>query len=196
MQRFDEKDGGRKMIATARDIRDYEFDPALKYMHEFRENVYQVQKDGQLYILKAPRDLRRAGAPVEGLNREIEALRRAEGIDGVARLVQQYDSDGMPAILKTYFDGQCMMDTQGFRLTRDMYIQLMDITKMMHGRGVAYLDLHSENILVSPDGQVGLTDFDVCDIRGQISERKFEMRKNDDLERLRYLAKDFNGGIQ
>ncbi len=88
-------------------------------------------------------------------NREMRQLRRAEGIEGVPRVL------GRPArnvYLREFLEGTALPRAKTPPVA--FFDRLMEITTALHARGITHNDLHKEaNVIVRPDGSPGLLDF-------------------------------------
>jgi predicted Ser/Thr protein kinase len=87
--------------------------------------------------------------------REARQLKRAEGIEGVPRLLAV---PGPNVFIREYFPGvpvpAAPPTSSGF------YDRLRAIALALHARGITHNDLHKEaNVIVRPDGTPGLLDF-------------------------------------
>jgi hypothetical protein len=96
--------------------------------------------------------------------RESLALRRLAGLPGIPEGLEPRSIEGRPlpnAVAHPYIAGHPL--SKGERLRDDFFTDLGGLLRAVHGRDVAYVDLHKrENILVDEAGRPWLIDFQVC----------------------------------
>jgi len=125
-----------------------------------RPEVRLVSLDGELAVLKdydcgGTRFKRLMGAYL--IHREAAALRRAEGIANVPRLLAMPEAS---ALLMSYVEAVPAISLEQGRLGERFFERLTEMVAALHGRGIAHGDLEKlDNILVTPDGQPALVDF-------------------------------------
>jgi len=91
------------------------------------------------------------------LRRELSAMQRLQGVDGVPQDAFRVDRD---AIAYRHQPGCVLHKLPRVQLSPDFFPALERLVIAMHQRGVAHLDLrYRHNILVREDGSPGLIDF-------------------------------------
>lgn len=129
------------------------------------------------------RDVSAAPLPVRPLawlllRREARALRAAEGVARIPRLLET----GRRHLLRTYLPGRPLHEAG--HPSPEFFEGARDILEALHARGVTHNDLHKEpNILQDEDGRPALVDFQlasVCRRRGAW----FRMCVREDLRHL------------
>ncbi len=137
--------------------------------------IYQVERDGTLYVLKAVN--LSWTTPLKKYVGEREALLRASTVLGITHLVQDYGkiedlcgSEHYKAMLKEYAEGDPVGAFELSDPQRERYAsQLTAIAKALHRCGISGLDLLPENVIASSDRQqITLIDF----YRGEIDSAK------------------------
>ncbi len=124
-------------------------DPRLRFCRNLQSynsqssRIYQVERDGVLYVLKA------AGFIAA---KERDALSETLDVPGITHLVEDYClvKPFSAIFLKEYAEGSllkriCWSERQLFKS------QVMDTVKALHARQFFNLDIHDENFIVSPD---------------------------------------------
>lgn len=116
--------------------------------------------------------------------REMSALTRAQGIDGVPTLGP---SAGPFAVVTEYLDTQSVLEAPAEMMTEGFFERLRGAVESLHTRGVAHGDLKNlSNILVSADGQPFLVDFTSAFTTGSnpIAALIFPLLCEDDLKAI------------
>lgn len=93
------------------------------------------------------------------VNREVKALKRLQGIEGVASCQRRL---GPYAVLYPFVEGESLKDLarSGETVPQEFFLRLEKLVMQMHRRGVAHLDMRNMgNILRTRDGQPHLIDF-------------------------------------
>ena len=91
------------------------------------------------------------------IRRELAALKRLQGIDGIAGKAFRIDKH---AIAVEFLEGDAIDGIDPKRVTVDYLEKLEGLIAVMHSRGIVHLDLRGlGNMLVRPDGTPGLIDF-------------------------------------
>jgi hypothetical protein len=91
------------------------------------------------------------------LRRELRALRRLDGIDGVPAAAFRVDAH---AIAARFVEGLTLGKVEAERLTTPFFEQLEQLLQTIHARGIVHLDLRgSGNMLMQPDGRPAVIDF-------------------------------------
>lgn len=91
------------------------------------------------------------------LRRELRALRRLEGIDGVPSAAFRVDAH---AIAARYVDGETLGKVAPEALTTRFFESLERLLQSIHARGIVHLDLRGTgNLLMRPDGRPAVIDF-------------------------------------
>ena len=158
------------------------FNTDLLFRKAFKCNVYEVEKNGEIYILKF-----RFYDPRDFLGTEAKALKLAYNLTGITHLVEEYHQKGeLQAILKEYAKGRTLRE--GEHLNENLQKQLSNTVYNFHQKGISGLDiLKSENIIVSDDeSNIFLFDFDRCIFREE--EFDFENLREKDLFNLEYIC--------
>jgi hypothetical protein len=89
--------------------------------------------------------------------RELSALRRLQGLDGIPRNVTRVDA---LAFAYHYVDGNPLRLTSYRQLSPDFFCRYEQLLEAMHARGIAHLQLGGgSNVLVTPELQPVLLDF-------------------------------------
>lgn len=127
------------------------------------------------------------------LARERRALRAADGLEGVPRLLDSPQALAAPSLdgrvpppgrclLRSWIEGAPLSEAE--RLPGDFFDWLDALVGELHARGVCHNDLHKEqNVLVRRDGRPALIDFQLASVhrgRGLVFRRRCE----DDLRHL------------
>jgi RIO-like serine/threonine protein kinase len=87
--------------------------------------------------------------------RECRQLRRADGVEGVPRLLARPAPN---VYLREYLEGTPLPRAPA--PPREFFDRLARIAAALHARGVTHNDLHKEaNVIVRPDGSPGVIDF-------------------------------------
>jgi hypothetical protein len=96
--------------------------------------------------------------------REAAAFRQLAGLEGIPTLCGDvYDEDRRlaNAVAHDYVPGHPLAPRE--RPDDDFFPRLLRLVEVVHGRAVAYVDLHKrENVIVGDDGRPWLVDFQVC----------------------------------
>jgi len=125
--------------------------------------VYEVERGSQVYVLKA----RKAGesddempmpndrTAEQHLRREKEVLEKAVDVEGIIHLVHDYGIvEGYRAILEEFAEGEALDDRHGESVRSLAIEQLKRTVAELHSLGIANIDLHQQNLIVSPDGSM------------------------------------------
>lgn len=165
-----------------------ELDDGLTLVDTFKRRVCKVRRDGKDYILKFGAMYRR----------EAEILRAADGVEGMTHLVKDYGlldyRDGISeafGILKEYAPGSILTEATILPGIEDILCQMDRTVEELHDRGIANLDLHEENVVLSDDGErLTLIDLDTAHFRAGPDEAfayLFDMQVKQDLYHLSQL---------
>jgi serine/threonine protein kinase len=121
--------------------------------------------------------------------RERRVLRRLIGFEGVPQLVGTIRRD---AIVQSFVPGE-PLDAGKFReRPRDVFEQILEITRRLHEVGVFHLDLHQrKNVLVDGEGRVHLVDFGAAVALGPLARRILGgvLRHADRQAAFKYMAR-------
>ena len=141
-------------------------------------------RDGAQVVLKEARP--HAGLSSDGadavtrLRREGEMLGRLAGVDGVPAARDRFELGEHEFLVVDHVDGQSLNQVYGkqypllhpdagkremadyTRWALDVHAQVGRILSEIHARDIVYGDLHLHNVLVRPDGQAALVDFEVA----------------------------------
>jgi hypothetical protein len=98
------------------------------------------------------------------LGREVRALRRLDGIEGLPRLIEWRGPD---AFAMTVVDGEPLSGANRDRAAADFPEQLAALAAQIHARGVVHLDLRGRrNVLVRRNGSPGVVDLGASVLTG------------------------------
>lgn len=163
----------------------YSIDEALHFSNGGGVYVGTDRRTGEKVVLKEARP--HAGLSGDGadavtrLGRERDVLERLAGIGAVPRFVDFFAVGEHQFLVMEHVEGEplnkelvrrCPLITQAVsheelasyaHWVSTVYEGVEAAIAAIHGRGVAYGDLHMFNIIVRPDGQVALVDFEVAD---------------------------------
>lgn len=91
------------------------------------------------------------------LRRELRALERLAGIDGIPALERRV---GRWILVMTYYRGRDVGRVPAEEQDDAFYARLLALVREMHSRGVVHLDLRQRrNVLVQPNGLPAIIDF-------------------------------------
>lgn len=91
------------------------------------------------------------------LAREVRALARLRGIDGVPADAFRLDGAAMAA---RFVPGTILAKLEPAQVTPDFLERLEDLLRAIHARGIVHLDTRgASNVLMRPDGSPGIIDF-------------------------------------
>ena len=122
--------------------------------------VYRVERDGRSWVVKdfAQRSLlvrQTIGRAL--LGRELRALQRLHGIDGVPQHVFRVDAN---AIAAEFIPGTTLGQVPSEQLDTAFFAALERLLQAVHARGIVHLDTRGTgNMLRRPDGNPALIDF-------------------------------------
>jgi hypothetical protein len=122
--------------------------------------VFRVEAAGRSWVVK---DFSRRAVWVRYtigrflLRRELRALQRLDGIDGVPQRAFRIDGD---AIAAEFMPGETLGQVPPEQMTLPFFIQLERLLNDVHSRGIVHLDTRGTgNMLRRPDGRPALIDF-------------------------------------
>lgn len=122
--------------------------------------VFRVQCGGRTWVVK---DFSRRGFWVRHtigpllLRRELRALQRLDGIDGVPERAFRIDRD---AIAAEFIPGVTLGQVPGDVMDSAFFTDLEHLLNAVHARGIVHLDTRGTgNMLRRPDGKPALIDF-------------------------------------
>ena len=174
------------------------FDHNMEFVRDLTPNrksqgkaIYQVGLEGSLYIMKIVSTRESYQIDREELLKERDVLERARGIENITNLLNFYDHvPEYVAILKEYAEGD---ELKGLNRPFDkngIKKRLHHTITAFHDRGIAGLDPHKENIIISPDGKQGtFNDFNIAYFREECTADFFESLKKRDYTSLRSAFK-------
>ncbi len=168
-------------------------DSDLKYIKNLNApeyNVFQVQKDTSIYVLKfSPLDKRRG---VNHILNEKRALKKAKNINGITHLVKDYGIiNNTIAILKEYADGHNLQYIGAIRDGKNLKSQIRKIVYELHNLGMSFIDPSETNIIISHDrSKATLIDLGTC-IFKEDSVEKFNAWEKEDISHLSDVFKDY-----
>ena len=91
------------------------------------------------------------------LRRELRALQRLDGIDGVPQRAFRIDGD---AIAAEFIPGTTLGQVAAEQMTAPFFVALERLLNDVHARGIVHLDTRGTgNMLLRPDGRPALIDF-------------------------------------
>jgi calcium-dependent protein kinase len=125
---------------------------------------------GQPVVIKRSRKGRKGRGDRENPGQEIEKLRRLNcegGHPSVVRIIEAFETaDHFVLVMeKLNSDLYNVVADKGRLCELDAHKYLTDITsglEFIHGHGIAHRDISLENLLLSNDGKVVITDFGLC----------------------------------
>ncbi len=133
-----------------------------------RPDLRVVDLDGRRLIVKDFRGSDRLFRALIGpilIRREMGALRRLLGVDGVPRLVGRIDRH---ALAMEHISGRSLDTVEPGALDDGFYQRLQEVIDAMHSRGVAHCDLRSRgNVMLGDDDRPYIVDFAACVFRGR-----------------------------
>jgi predicted Ser/Thr protein kinase len=122
--------------------------------------VFRVEAAGRAWVVK---DFSRRALWVRCtigrflLRRELRALQRLDGIDGVPQRAFRIDRD---AIAAEFIPGTTLGQVAAEQMTTPFFIALERLLADVHARGIVHLDTRGTgNMLLRPDGRPALIDF-------------------------------------
>lgn len=167
--------------------------------------VYQVKDMKRYRIIKfsAPSDK----WTLRHILKENEALKRAQGIDGIVQRIEFYDQrklcqldspyGDVVGLLKEYIPGKTLeqIKDSAIRLPKAFITgsenqkMLESAVKELHQRGIAYLDLTPRNIIISQSKKPYIIDPGTAILKEEVSKIRFLKEKQRDLKCLEWLLK-------
>lgn len=125
-----------------------------------RPEVRLIEADGERAVVK---DYGRSGTWVKRLVgaylacREAAALRRAEGIENIPRLLAKPSAW---SLVTEHIEAEQVTQLEAPRLERRFFERLTEMIRALHRRGIAHGDIEKlDNILITPAGEPALVDF-------------------------------------
>jgi len=123
-----------------------------------RPNVLHVRRNGTDMVLK----MGEKGSI--GIERAV--LERTTDSEGYTPMISDwFVVDNYAGVLKEFIEGRTLERNE--RLTQRQYSHLKGAVKYLHGKGVYFLDIHPENVLITPECVPRLFDFDLCTLDNQ-----------------------------
>ncbi|MDD5253649.1 MAG: serine/threonine-protein kinase [Candidatus Nanoarchaeia archaeon] len=150
--------------------------------------VYQVEKEGVLYILK-PFD-RNDDWQRRHIERESLVLQGAHDIEGITHLVHDYgEINRYIAILKEFAEGEDLDQLGGQLNNTQLQSQVEETVRGLHDLGYASMDIRPTNIVIGPnESYAKIIDLGYCGLRNDVSGNEFERMKSNDFHSLERLA--------
>jgi len=114
-------------------------------------------------VLKQSRQHNFFGLPMHWLgelicDHEVSILRRLEHVPGTPRFLGRY---GRTALLYEYIEGENLKHAH--KIPDHFFDRLGELLRHIHSKNIVYLDLNKQtNILVGPDGEPHLIDFQIA----------------------------------
>lgn len=103
------------------------------------------------------------------ISREIKALARLNGLEGVSKCLGRPDRH---CLLIEHLDGQPVSNLRREDMPPDLLERLQRLIEQIHSRGVVHCDVkHPDNLIISPDGQLYLVDWGAALLR----PRRFDL---------------------
>jgi len=137
--------------------------------------VFKVEEDltGSIYALKILHShLHDNRESVSRFERELRIMAQLGGHRHIVSAQLRRDRQGRPQILMPYIDGGTL--TERIRrkdLTGDEVVvlaeQIFDAIAFLHNNGVIHRDLKPDNILLTAEGEIKITDFGIAGLLGQ-----------------------------
>lgn len=133
------------------------------YKHDFFAATAMYADGADRVLIKFGRRASFLGVPMAWsgrllTNREAEALRRLQDVQGIPRLIGTIDSI---ILIREYVEGHAL--SRGEQVPDGFHDALAEIIGEIHARGMAYVDLEKcENVLVKTDGTPCLFDFQIA----------------------------------
>jgi hypothetical protein len=124
-----------------------------------KATVRTEQRDGVPVVVK---DFSRCAWPVRvlvgrrSLRREARAYRALQGVPGVPRCL---GFEGPDTLVIERAPGRSLSEWLPAELPQGTFDRLEERLALVHARGVALVDLHRSNVVVSQEGEVSLVDF-------------------------------------
>jgi len=160
-----------------------------------RPSVKLVRFRERLAVLK---DYRACSLPMRALGRwlirrEMRALARLEGLEGVPRCLGRPDAH---CLLTEHIEGRSVFELGREEMPPNLLERLGRLIDQVHARGVVHCDVkHPDNLIISPDGQVYLVDWAAALLRPRPSNLPgrwvYRMLEADDLKavhKMRYYV--------
>lgn len=165
-----------------------QIDSSLKYVKRLFPSsviVCRVEKAGSIYILKMAKKGRHWG--IEHLRREREALKIASEISGITHLIQDYEDleNYANPILKEFYKGTDLLRLGKKIRNTPIQRKLETTVHDLHRAGIADLDLHPRNIVLSPHKKdARIIEIGDCKFRREEEYSKFDQWVKKDLSTL------------
>ena len=176
-------------------------DPTLRPSQNYGGSVevYSVEKEGQLYILKWAKKgtkndkFRRYGE--NAIRSEARLLERAAGVHGITHLVENYGSVGdYVAIRKEHFPGASlgMLKQIGRKIEdKGLMKKLCRTVEDLHSLGIVDLEIAPRNVVIHPfQEDLRLIEIASGKVRENMSENNFNKYRNQDWKDLENLETD------
>ena len=154
---------GRKPLPDPIEIDGEAYHLREVFKNDFFAVTAMYANDERRIVLKLQRQASFFGLPLQWLGRilaakEFAAMRHAQGIEGVPRVLGRWGPTG---IAREFVPGQPLR--KGLRVPDDFHDRLRGSIEALHRRGMAYVDLEKcENVLVGDDGRPYLFDFQIA----------------------------------
>jgi len=129
------------------------FDSNLRFVDLLKQSaffsVYKVEKDGSLYVFKMQKLEERK---FDYIQHESNVLGRADDVEGITHLVEHYGViGGYAALLKEYAEGNTVDKVYSQCDGSAIMSILKSTVEALHVKGIANVDMHSGNVVISPD---------------------------------------------
>lgn len=148
-----------------------------------RNIIYKVIPNKKFYVLKIAD--RESWYRVRDMELEKKVLKIAKNVSGITHLVKEYDANELHggAVLKEYFEGKVHEDY----MSKDAKNGLIETVRELHALGVSGIDVKSENVIVSPDGNYAkIVDLGMATLlENEPQCPSFENGKNADFRRFK-----------
>ncbi|HEX8550532.1 MAG TPA: phosphotransferase [Abditibacteriaceae bacterium] len=153
------------MKFSRRELESLSLQPLHRARNWSKADVSAGEQGGVAFVLK---DFR--AAPIwfkpfarAFLRREWKALRALEGTEGVPRALAKPDAD---SIVLERLPGKPMHGLKYGEVSDETLQKLVALTAKVHACGVTHGDLHQQNVMLGPNGEVGLIDWATAHVWG------------------------------
>jgi len=121
--------------------------------------VTKSMRNGRVVVVK---DFSRCSALIKmvygrpSLRREARVYTALQGIAGIP---EGFGLEGRDRLVVEYIPGRLLVSFKRSRIDPRVFDQVDEIVTLVHERGVALVDLHASNIIITETGEVFLIDF-------------------------------------
>ena len=124
-----------------------------------------VETPKNIAVIEADRvvkTFKRSAKAVARFRREVESLRRLEGIEGIPALLEV--SEPQLRLVMSRLPGDPISASRP--IADAVFVRLRQLVAVMMERGVARHSIPPRDVIVGPGGEVGLVDFERVTLRG------------------------------